>query len=195
MGPDAPPVQLIEQPAVAYCVVSASHRYDLPIEGLLSILMTEGGKPGSSSKNDNGTSDLGVMQINTVWLKPQSPLYGYVTAETLKNDLCVNIHAAAWIVAVNVKKVGDIWRAVGRYHSPGNSTLAWAYMNRVNQKLPAAREVVQTSPVYLRNIQAFFKNSAELAAKEAAHAAPGAGASFALGSEFKAVFPTSDATN
>lgn len=156
MGPEAPPLPLIEQPATAYCVVSASHRYNLPVEGLLSILMAEGGKPGMAKENENGTFDLGVMQINTVWLKPNSPLYGYVSAETLKHDLCVNIHAAAWILATNMKKAGDIWRAVGRYHSPGNSTLAWQYMNRVNKKLGVAREMVQKHPVYLQNIQAMF---------------------------------------
>lgn len=156
MGPDAPPESMIEQPATAYCLVSASHRYNLPVEGLLSILMTEGGKPGMASPNRDGSFDLGVMQINTVWLEPKSPLYGYVSAETLKNDMCVNIHAAAWILAVQMKKVGNIWHAVGRYHAPSNQALAWSYMTRVNQKIDSARRIIQTSPVYLQNIQTFF---------------------------------------
>lgn len=145
---DAPPASLIEWPATAQCVVSASHRYQIPPEGLLSILMTEGGRPGLSKSNTNGSYDLGVMQVNTIWLRPGSPLFGYVTAESLKNDLCVNIHAAAWILASNMRKVGNIWNAVGRYHSPGNVELATGYMNRVSRKVPLARALIQRHPAY-----------------------------------------------
>lgn len=189
MGPDAPALPLIEQPATAYCVVSASHRYDLPIEGLLSILMTEGGKPGLAKENENGTFDLGVMQINTVWLKPNSPLYGYVSEDTLKNDLCVNIHAAAWILATNMKKAGDIWRAVGRYHSPRNSRLAWQYMNRVNKKLAAARKMAQSHPVYLQNIQAMFHGGSTAAKSVVADAHAVDSKAKMVDADFRALFP------
>ena len=157
MGPEAPPVPLVEQPATAYCIVTAAHRYNIPVDGLLSILLTEGGRPGMASPNENGTFDLGVMQVNTVWLKPKSPLYGYVTADALKNDLCVNIHAAAWILASQMIRAGDIWRGVGRYHSPGNSALAWGYMNRVNGKLRYARRLVEMHPTYVQTIQAVYR--------------------------------------
>lgn len=188
MGLDAPPIPLIEQPATAYCVVSASHRYDLPVEGLLSILMAEGGKPGMAKKNENGSFDLGVMQINTVWLKPNSPLYGYVSAETLKNDLCVNIHAAAWILAKHMEKVGDIWKAVGKYHSPGNSTLAWSYMNRVNKKLSSARALVQKNPVYRHNIELMFNGSQQT--PSLASTQNYGEATLTVSADFRALFPS-----
>lgn len=187
MGFDVASLPVIEQPATAYCVVTASHRYNLPVEGLLSILMTEGGKPGMASPNKDGSFDLGVMQINTVWLKPRSPLYGYVSAETLKNDLCVNIHAAAWILAVQMKKVGDIWHAVGKYHAPNNPTLAWGYMNRVNKKLSSARQLIQTHPVYRQNIQALFTNAGAFSRTEtSSSSSPKVEVS---SSDFRAYFP------
>lgn len=156
------------QPQTAYCVVSAAHRYMLPPEALLAILFTEGGKPGTASPNKNGTSDLGPMQTNTLWLREHSPLYGYVSLTTLRDSVCGNIHAAAWIVATNFKKVKDMWRAVGMYHAPYNESLAQTYKQRVNRRLGQARHVLQNHPVYTGYLHQFFLSTAQAAAAEPA---------------------------
>lgn len=151
-----PPDHIAHRSETAYCVVSASHRFKLPVDGLLSILLVENGKVGGQKVNENGTYDLGPMQINTVWLGQKSPLYGFVSAEKLKDDLCTNIHSAAWILASQQRVVKDIWTAVGRYHSPGNQEYAAAYKRRVNDKLGQAHAVMANVPYYGQYIQTFY---------------------------------------
>jgi hypothetical protein len=44
--------------------------YHLPPRVLPAIQAAEGGAPGSISHNADGSDDLGVMQVNTLWLVP-----------------------------------------------------------------------------------------------------------------------------
>lgn len=159
-----PPDHIIFEPQTAYCIVSAAHRYSLPVDGLLGILLVEGGKPGMVKSNVNGSKDLGPMQINTIWLGQQSPLYGYVTQDKLTNDLCVNIHSAAWILASELKKAKDIWVAVGRYHAPNNPQNAWRYKMKVNGYLNQAKAVLKQVTNYQIYIQQFFGDRSKDAA-------------------------------
>lgn len=153
-----PNIEAITQPNAAYCFVSASHRFKLPPESLLSLAMVEGGKTGMKSLNTNGSLDLGIMQVNTVWLKSASPLSPYINISLLANDICTNIHTAAWILASNVTKSrGDLWRAVGMYHHPSNERAAQQYIQKVNMKLPMAREVMRTYPEYRQALSVFYK--------------------------------------
>lgn len=147
---------MIYKPESAYCVVSAAHRFDLPVEALMSILLVEGGKLGGESRNENGTFDLGPMQINTVWLGKDSPLMKHVSYAKLRDDLCTNVHSSAWILASHLPKAKDIWTAIGYYHSPGNRKLAWNYKLRVNAQLQVARRILKMSPVYQGYIQNFY---------------------------------------
>jgi hypothetical protein len=107
----------------AECVELASERYSLPAPLIRAILKVEGGRVGLAGNNDNGTQDLGPMQINTVWL-PQLTVYG-ITLEQLQNDRCINILAGSWILARQFKAARKLegsdkrrfWWAVGAYHS------------------------------------------------------------------------------
>lgn len=136
------------QQETAYCMVTASQRFNLPLNGLLAILLQENGRIGARSSNKNGSFDLGPMQVNTVWLKSDSPLYGYVTAEQVQNNLCTNIHSAAWIWSSQFKSSKDLWASVGYYHSPGNPALAWKYKVAINAKLPKAQSIILSNPYY-----------------------------------------------
>lgn len=159
-----PNIDALNRPESAYCFVSASHRFKLPPESLLSLAMVEGGKIGSKSPNTNGSFDLGIMQVNTVWLQSASPLAPYLNITLLANDICTNIHAAAWILASNVKKSGgDLWRAVGMYHHPSNEKFAQQYIQKVNGKLPLARQVLQSHPDYQQALGSFYKVGSPLA--------------------------------
>lgn len=154
---DLPPIDhIVHRPETAYCVVSASRRFNLPVDGILSILLVENGKVGEAVSNENGSLDLGPMQINTVWLKERSPLFGYVTASQLRDNLCTNIHSAAWIIASHLEKAKDIWTAVGKYHSPYNPANQVAYKLRVNGKLMQARAVMNTVPSYRQYIDSIY---------------------------------------
>ena len=150
---DLPPdMPVASHPTAAWCVLSASLRYGIPPDGMLAVMLVEGGRPGTKRANDNGSHDLGIMQINTVWLNQASPLRGYVDYHGLKNDACVNIHAAAWILASHFARVNDIWKAVGMYHSPYNTKLSSAYIGRVYKRLPEARAILR-SGVYEQTLR------------------------------------------
>lgn len=85
----------------------------LPLEILREV---EGGRPGLESRNTNGTRDLGVMQINSSWLKT---LAGFGINETdVRDSACINVYVAAWIYVQELNRSGDVVLAMARYHSP-----------------------------------------------------------------------------
>ena len=156
-----PPQALATLPEAAYCVVSAAHRFALPPEAILAVLLQEGGSVGMKKRNSsNGSYDLGPMQVNTVWLDPKSPLVRYASEDLLANDLCHNIHTGAWIIAKHLQRTGDIWRAIGMYHSPRGEGLARKYVQNVNAKVPLARSLIAYNQNYQRYLAAFYPVSA-----------------------------------
>lgn len=111
-------------PVTSACVVAASNHYQVPPALLLSILKVEGGQVGKTSKNSNGSSDIGPMQVNSIHL-PELAKYG-ITFEQLKNDGCLNVHVGAYYIKkAELSKTGgaknvspkEFWQGVGNYHS------------------------------------------------------------------------------
>ncbi len=103
------------------CMAAAATFYHLPPRVLPSIAAVEGGRPGLVRFNANDTADLGVMQINTIWLRPLAD-YAHMTVDAvfdrLKNDSCFNIAAAGAIMNVYLAEAkGELMVAVGYYHS------------------------------------------------------------------------------
>src|SRR6478752_2565246 len=83
------------------CMALTATVYHLPPRVLPSIQKVEGGRPGLVHRNTNGTEDLGVMQINQVWIGPIARRVGWPEAavrERLLNDPCFNIAAAGAIM-------------------------------------------------------------------------------------------------
>jgi soluble lytic murein transglycosylase-like protein len=70
--------------------------------------------PDALHKNDNGSTDYGLMQINSVHL-PTLAQYG-ISTETLMQP-CKNVYIAAWHLRQKMNKYGNTWQAVGAYHS------------------------------------------------------------------------------
>lgn len=109
--------------AVPYlaCMALVASLYDLPPRVLPSIQAVEGGRPGSVSRNTNGSEDLGVMQINTLWLPALSRYTGLgeaIVRDRLVNQPCFNIAAAGAILRAYLNETrGDLMRAIGNYHS------------------------------------------------------------------------------
>ena len=109
--------------AVSYlaCMALAASIYHLPPRVLPSIQAVEGGRPGVVSQNSNGTQDLGVMQINTIWLPALSRYTGLAEAEVRRRLIdrpCFNIAAAGAILRIYLNDAdGDLMRAIGNYHS------------------------------------------------------------------------------
>jgi soluble lytic murein transglycosylase-like protein len=71
-------------------------------------------RPDAVSRNANGSTDYGVMQINSVHL-PTLSKYG-ISKSTLMEP-CKNVYIAAWHLRQKMNKYGNTWAAVGAYHS------------------------------------------------------------------------------
>jgi soluble lytic murein transglycosylase-like protein len=71
-------------------------------------------RPTVVHKNANGSTDYGVMQINSIHL-PALAQYG-ISQDTLM-DPCKNVYIAAWHLRQKINKYGNTWAAVGAYHS------------------------------------------------------------------------------
>ncbi len=103
------------------CMALVAQLYALPPRVLPAIQRVEGGQLGLARTNTNGTQDLGIMQINTIWL-PHLANYTRLTQsevrDRLLNRACFNIAAAGLIMRTYLDETaGDLLRAVGNYHS------------------------------------------------------------------------------
>ena len=71
-------------------------------------------RPDALHKNANGSTDYGLMQINSIHL-PTLAQYG-ISSNTLMEP-CKNVYIAAWHLRQQMNKYGNTWQAVGAYHS------------------------------------------------------------------------------
>ncbi len=119
---------MITVQALAACLLMASNTYHVPPAIMIGIMHVEGGHVGQAAgPNFNGTYDLGPMQVNTLWV-PQLARIWHVdqrTAHTwLRDDGCVNVHVAAWILRQKLAETGSYYGAIAHYHSasPGEGS-------------------------------------------------------------------------
>lgn len=95
--------------------------YQLPPRVLPAIQVVEGGRVGSVSHNTDGSDDLGVMQVNTLWLPALARASRLPVAAVrlrLVDDPCFNVAAGGAIMRTYlIEAKGDLMRAVGDYHS------------------------------------------------------------------------------
>jgi hypothetical protein len=85
------------------CMITVASLAHLPPRVLPVIAILEGGAPGMVRPDANGTADLGVMQINTIWvpaLAARAELSPAATQARLINDPCFNIAAAALVLRI-----------------------------------------------------------------------------------------------
>src|ERR1700761_6088827 len=71
-------------------------------------------KPDAINKNANGSTDYGLMQINSIHLDTLAQ-YG-ISSGTLMQP-CKSVYVAAWHLRQKMNKYGNSWQAVGAYHS------------------------------------------------------------------------------
>jgi soluble lytic murein transglycosylase-like protein len=115
-------------------MAAAAAFYHLPPRVLPSIQAVEGGQIGSVRLNTNGSADLGLMQVNTIWVEPLAGIARIkpeAVAGRLLNDPCFNIAASAAILRFYLTEAhGNLMAAIGHYHShtPG---LSAAYQDKV----------------------------------------------------------------
>ena len=103
------------------CMALVAQVYSLPPRVLPSIQAVEGGAPGVAHLNRDGSEDLGVMQVNTLWI-PRLVRYTRLDApavrDRLLNNVCFNVAAAGLIMRIYLEEAGgNLLQAVGDYHS------------------------------------------------------------------------------
>ena len=119
-------------PLTADCVLAAARISGMPVAALFAILATEGGKTGEALSNKNGTWDLGPFQVNTVHLKELAAMG--ISPRAVLCDGRVNAHAAAWLLRKEYRRTGNLWQAIGAYHSRTPHRRD-AYIRRVKSNL------------------------------------------------------------
>jgi soluble lytic murein transglycosylase-like protein len=128
------------------CMALTASVYHLPPRVLPSIQAVEGGRVGLVHLNKDGSEDLGIMQINTLWiglLARYAGLPGAIVRDRLLNDPCFNIAAAGLIMRTYLNETkGDLLRAVGNYHSH-SPVLNLSYQSKV---LDTARMMFVSRP-------------------------------------------------
>ena len=122
------------------CMALVAQVYSLPPRVLPSIQAVEGGGPGVQHINLNGSTDLGVMQVNTAWL-PALSRYTRLDPTEVRNRLlyrpCFNIAAAGLILRTYLDETrGELMQAIGDYHSH-TPLLNQSYQLKVRQSAAA----------------------------------------------------------
>ena len=103
------------------CMLAVSVQLHLPPRVLPAIHAVEGGRVGMARRNANGTEDLGVMQVNSIWIDVLAKRTGS-SPEDLRErrvqDGCFNITVAGEILRLHLREArGNLLAAIGNYHS------------------------------------------------------------------------------
>jgi len=107
--------------ALAACMMLAAQTYQVPPAVMIGIMHVEGGRVGQQvGPNVNGTYDLGPMQVNTLWV-PELAKAWNVSPKTahklLRDNGCVNVRVAAWILKQKIEEAGSLYGGIAYYHS------------------------------------------------------------------------------
>ena len=114
------------------CWEEVGQRYNINPYLLAAIAKTESNfNARAVRQNSNGSRDIGVMQINSIWL-PTLARFGITEPQLY--DPCINITVGAWILSQQQGRYGNTWEAVGAYHSK-TPTFKWKYANSVQTNL------------------------------------------------------------
>ncbi|GMQ49665.1 hypothetical protein VB10N_46640 [Vibrio sp. 10N] len=100
-----------------FCFDEAGKKFDINPLLLKAIAYTESRLDPNAinDSNTNGTTDYGLMQINSSWFARLAD-FG-VSENSVINEPCTNVYVGAWILAQNMAQTGDGWLAVGAYNA------------------------------------------------------------------------------
>lgn len=133
--------------ALTHCMQGAAARYGVPLKDIPAIIRTEGGRPGLAVGDGNGSTDYGLMQVNSCHLAYLRTL-GY-TRHRLKDNACDNVYAGTWIFARCLRAVGNNpLKAAACYNAGSHPWLAWqsGYVQRFARNLKIHYSI-EDSPV------------------------------------------------
>lgn len=123
--------------AEAHCWQRAGARYGIEPALLKAIAVVESGlSPTAVHKNRNGSTDVGLMQINSQHFA-QLRQY-HITARSLITNPCQNVITGAWVLAGQIRQFGYNWEAVGAYNA-GNARNRKTHLVRLRYSQKVAR--------------------------------------------------------
>lgn len=94
------------------CFEKHAKHFGVDADLLRSIALVESsGNPKAVGKNP-GSEDLGLMQINSSWIKKKG-----TSRQELLHNACLNLKLGAEILSDNLKRFGNPWEAVGAYNA------------------------------------------------------------------------------
>jgi len=126
----------------SFCFQEAGQLYGINPMVLRSIAKIESNtKPDAVNRNSNGSYDVGLMQINTIW---KSTL-GEERWRHL-GDACYNTKTGAWILATCIIKYGYNWQAIGCYNSQ-TPELSEIYAKKVFNQLERLKSGKEPQPL------------------------------------------------
>ncbi|MBZ0155954.1 MAG: lytic transglycosylase domain-containing protein [Alphaproteobacteria bacterium] len=97
----------------AFCFDDAGREQGISPLLLESIAKIESGlNPKATNKNKNGSTDIGLMQINSFWIAPLG-----LDSARLISDPCYNTRTGARILRQCIDSHGYSWEAVGCYNA------------------------------------------------------------------------------
>ena len=118
---------------IAFCFDEAAREHGVNADLLRSIASVESNNnPSAVNHNGNGSTDLGIMQINSSWIKPMR-LDGQ---ELIKNP-CYNVKTAAKILKKCIDRNGYTWEAIGCYNAVNPYSrvkYSWRVFGELNRK-------------------------------------------------------------
>jgi hypothetical protein len=119
--PDSPELNdRMSTQALATCLLMASNTYQVPAAVLIGIMHVEGGRVGEEREEKNGNTRLGIYLIDAKqtptladkWKVTEDTAYTWV-----RDNACVNVHVAAWILRQKIVEEGTLMAGVAKYHS------------------------------------------------------------------------------
>ncbi|ESC67562.1 Invasion protein IagB precursor [Salmonella enterica subsp. enterica] len=118
--------------AWADCWLQAEKMFNIESELLYAIAQQESAmKPGAIGHNRDGSTDLGLMQINSFHMKRLKKMG--ISEKQLLQDPCISVIVGASILSDMMKIYGYSWEAVGAYNagtSPKRSDIRKRYAKK-----------------------------------------------------------------
>ncbi len=126
--------------AFAFCYEEAGLEYNINPVLLHVISKTESNlNQMAINTNPNGTQDIGLMQINSSWVKSLN-----LDADLLLSDPCYNLKTGAEILSKCIEQYGYRWEAIGCYNAVSKDKRV-KYSWKIFKELVTSNELRVTS--------------------------------------------------
>ncbi|AVQ00268.1 transglycosylase (plasmid) [Ahniella affigens] len=128
--------------SVDQCIVVVASMYEIDPLPIYLLRDVEGGWEGAVRKNDNGTEDLGPMQVNSIHLA-EFGRYGISREDIRDNVACRNVFVAVSLYIRHLRASdGNAAKAIARYHSK-SPAYASVYLRKIAAAIARRKQAKQ----------------------------------------------------